>query len=1032
MLRRFQLLLLVAGLLAAAGCGSSNPTPTVTAPSITTQPQNQTITSGQTAMLSVVASGSNLTYQWYQGSSPSPSNPISGATSSSYTTPALTETTSYWVQVSNSAGTANSATATITVNAAAPSITTQPKSQAITTGQTAMLTVVASGSNLTYQWYLGASGDQSNPISGATGSSYTTPALTATTSYWVQVSNSAGMVNSATATITVNPPPPSITTEPLSQTINSGQTAMLSVVATGSNLTYQWYQGSSASQTNPISGATSSSYTTPALTATTSYWVQVSNSGGTANSTTATITVIQPPMITTQPLSQTISTGLTATLSVVATGTNLTYQWYVGSTGNQSNPISGATSSSYMTAALTSTTSYWVQVKNSAGSVNSSTATITVTTGPVITTQPQSQTIASGHTATLTVVATGSSLTYQWYVGSSPNQTNPISGATSSSYTTPALTSTTSYWVQVSNGSGNANSTTATITVNPPPPVITTEPMSQTIASGQTANLTVVATGTGLTYQWYQGSSGNVSSPISGATSSSYTTPALTTTTSYWVQVSNTGGTANSTTATITVTVSISLTAISPTTIGAGTPGFQITATGTGFTNTTSIEFNGTALTTTFVSSTQLTAIVPHSDIASAGTASITVSGDTVDSKTLTIAASVTLAWDTSLKVQISGLSFSNAPIRLAFDPGDNSLFVAEQATGHIDRVLISHGTGTPAVWATVSTCMTASTCSSTYLGLLGMAIDPSDPPSSGGSVYVYYSASSTENRIAKISKGGSVSDLVTGLPAAGDANSGDYPYLNGGMLAVHKDPSSGTTYLYASTGGSDYYESYSQDTSGTGELYGKILRYETNGTAAGASAFSGTAIYACGVRNSFGFDFHPDGALYATDNGNEGLLMSGSTLSAADTWYDALDRVQPGGGNAEGFGYASTTRCASLSETDPLIGGATDQTLSTQSHVPTGTVFYTNALMPQLQNTVVVTGNYVNNIYQYSVDEYNTSTPGDLLGSTNIISMPNSNVFSPTDLVQGPDGCIYMSALDANSTPYFIYRFGKSGGSCQ
>jgi len=86
-------------------------------PSITGQPQSQTIQSSQTANLSVTAEGASpLAYQWYRGTSGSTSDPISGATSSSYPTPALTQTTNYWVRVSNTYGTADSNAATITVN----------------------------------------------------------------------------------------------------------------------------------------------------------------------------------------------------------------------------------------------------------------------------------------------------------------------------------------------------------------------------------------------------------------------------------------------------------------------------------------------------------------------------------------------------------------------------------------------------------------------------------------------------------------------------------------------------------------------------------------------------------------------------------------------------------------------------------------------------------------------------------------------------------------------------------------------------
>jgi hypothetical protein len=61
---------------------------------------------------------------------------------------------------------------------------------------------------------------------------------------------------------------------------------------------------------------------------------------------------------------------------------------------------------------------------------------LTLAGAPAITTQPQSQTIASGQRATLSVVVSGSGLSYQWYVGTTGTTTSPIAGATASSYTT--------------------------------------------------------------------------------------------------------------------------------------------------------------------------------------------------------------------------------------------------------------------------------------------------------------------------------------------------------------------------------------------------------------------------------------------------------------------------------------------------------------------------------------------------------------------------------------------------------------------
>ena len=258
---------------------------------------------------------------------------------------------------------------------AAPTITTQPQDATIFSGQTATLTVVASGSSLSYQWYQGTSGDTSTLV-GTDSDSFTTPSLTADTSYWVRVSNPGGNVDSDTATITVQGAP-TITTQPQDQTIASGQTATLTVVASGSSLSYQWYQGISGDTSTPV-GTNSDSFTTPALTTDTSYWVRVSNLGGNADSNTATVTVQGAPTITTQPQDTTIFSGQTADLSVVASGSSLSYQWYQGNTGDISVPA-GTDSASFTTPALTADTSYWVRVSNLAGSIDSDTATVTVT-----------------------------------------------------------------------------------------------------------------------------------------------------------------------------------------------------------------------------------------------------------------------------------------------------------------------------------------------------------------------------------------------------------------------------------------------------------------------------------------------------------------------------------------------------------------------------------------------------------------------------------------------------------------------------
>lgn len=220
------------------------------------------------------------------------------------------------------------------------------------------------------------------------------------------------------------------------------------------------------STTGAITGTptTATSYT-PILRVTDS-------TGATDNLALGTITigagsVATAPTISVQPSAQSVTAPAAATFNVTATGTApLSYQWRK----NGSN-ISGATSASYTTPATTtgdSGATFDVVVTNSSGSVTSSTASLTVSAGavaPSITVQPSGQTVTAPGTATFNVTATGTApLTYQWRKGGVN-----ISGATSSSYTTPATTTGdtgSAYSVVVTNSAGSVTSSSATLTVN--------------------------------------------------------------------------------------------------------------------------------------------------------------------------------------------------------------------------------------------------------------------------------------------------------------------------------------------------------------------------------------------------------------------------------------------------------------------------------------------------------------------------------------------------------------------------------------
>jgi len=279
----------------------------------------------------------------------------------------------------------------------AASITTQPEAQTVTMGQAATFAVVATGTApLTFQWQKNGAN-----IANAAAVSYTTPATTMTdngSKFSVVVSNSAGTVTSAAATLTVNAASaaPAITAQPASKAVTPGQTATFSVTATGATpLTYQWQKN-----TTNITGAFSSSYTTPATTTTdngSQFRVVVTNSAGSATSNPATLTVSSTttaaPKITTQPANQTVAVGQAATFNVVITGApSPTYRWQKNGVN-----ISGAVAASYSTPATVAGdtgSTFDVVVTNSAGSVTSTSATLTV--NPV-TTPPSGVDVTTYH-----------------------------------------------------------------------------------------------------------------------------------------------------------------------------------------------------------------------------------------------------------------------------------------------------------------------------------------------------------------------------------------------------------------------------------------------------------------------------------------------------------------------------------------------------------------------------------------------------------------------------------------------------------
>jgi hypothetical protein len=232
-----------------------------------------------------------------------------------------------------------------------------------------------------------------------------------------------------------------------------------------------------------------------------------------------------PPVITAQPLDQTsVKPGFAVRFTTRATGTTpLKYQWYFGGTsGNydgtpviNSKTVSGNTSFSLAIAqsSLANVGFYYCNITNVDGSNLTSVVQLAFrgSLPSNITVTPLAANVTAGKNAVFTakVDAGTPPFSYQWLF----NGAN-ITGATLAAYTVRGAKAASAgqYTVKVSNALGNVTSDPpAILAVNGTAPVITVQPVGQSVASGSTATFSVRATGSvPLTYAWYF-DGGNVS-----------------------------------------------------------------------------------------------------------------------------------------------------------------------------------------------------------------------------------------------------------------------------------------------------------------------------------------------------------------------------------------------------------------------------------------------------------------------------------------------------------------------------------------
>ncbi|HVS92318.1 MAG TPA: gliding motility-associated C-terminal domain-containing protein [Mucilaginibacter sp.] len=491
--------------------------------------------------------GSNYTYQWQNSTNNVNFVNIAGTNSKDYDPVAISVTTYYRRTVTSGSCTVPSVSNVVTMTVQPPLANNALTAPAVTTfcasgtpGSLSGSAPTGGNGSYTYQWQNSADNTTFTDIAGATGINYDPGTITTTTYYRRTVVSGACTtpVISNIVTITIQPPVSNntITGPAVATFCATGDPSIIagSTPAGGNgSYSYQWQVSTDNTTFSNIGGATGQNYD-PSPVSTTTYYRRVVKSA-TCNADISNVITVDIAAIPAAPAVTSTSVSVcpadVATLSVASPQAGTTYNWY--DSPARTNKL--YTGSTYVTGPINAPQTFYVEAATS--TCVSTTLTSVQVNVIAVPTRPQvlssGVTVCSGATATLHVSSPQPGLTYAWYIV-------PLGGRSVGSgadFTTPAAQASIIYYVEAVNTSGCPSlppRTPVVVTVVPLPsaPVVA----GTSICPGTSATLTANSNDPNIVINWYNSAVGG--SVLS--TGNSFTTPALSSATTYYAEAVNT------------------------------------------------------------------------------------------------------------------------------------------------------------------------------------------------------------------------------------------------------------------------------------------------------------------------------------------------------------------------------------------------------------------------------------------------------------------------------------------------------------